>query len=281
MMPAWCNKILSSPRRRAALMLAAAVLSLPAAQAQTTAPAPAAAATSPIAYDVVTIKPDKSDSGRISININDNTFSASNVSVKMLLENTYGIKDDQIFGLPKWAEEAHFDLTAKSLDADPAAVRKLTDEQRSAMLRPVLADRFKLQVHTETKILPVYDLVVAKSGAKFKPAETDPKTGKRLKEGGWMSVRNTTLTATGVKLDGLTNMLAHRLHRTVVDKTGLTGEYDFVLNWTPEDGSSPSPEASDASLLTALEEQLGLKLESSKGPVDTLVVDHIDMPTED
>ena len=234
-------------------------------------------------YDVVTIKQNKSDNGMIRIGINENTFSATNLAPKSLVADAYGVHEDDVFGMPEWTNGAHFDITCKTLDPDPKALSKLKQGERGAMLKPVLAERFKLQAHMETKILPVYELVIAKGEPKLvKFVDSDvPDKVTGHKGGGWMSMRNTTLNATGVEMAALVNFLTDRLHRKVIDKTGITGKYNINLDWTSDDAAGDSGESSDASLLTALQEQLGLKLESAKGPVDTVVVDHIEMPSED
>ena len=122
-------------------------------------------------YDVVSIKLNKSGSGSTDIDTNDNRYSAKNVSLKDLLENAYGIKKDLISGVTGPIESARFDIEAKIVDHDPDALKKLTGKQYGQMLLPFLEERFKLKAHTETKILPVFELVVIKDGSKFKQSE--------------------------------------------------------------------------------------------------------------
>jgi uncharacterized protein (TIGR03435 family) len=163
-----------------------------------------------------------------------------------------------------------------------------------------LADRFKLKIHTETKQLPVYELVAPKGGSKLKEATAGDTYANGIKgldgvgRGGLMRVGRGQLTAQAVPITSLANMLSQQLQRTVLDKTGLTGKYDLELNWTPDQGSDPmfkgaegspqrgdaAPDSSGPSIFTALQEQLGLKLQSAKGPVETLVIDHVEMPSE-
>jgi uncharacterized protein (TIGR03435 family) len=248
-------------------------------------------------FDVVIVKPNHSGSGSTSMNTNNDSFSATNISLKRLLERAYDIKEDLISGEPGWVDSARFDLKAKVVDPNIDELKKLSPEQRRSMLQPVLTERFQLKVHTETRILPIYEMVVAKGGPRFKetqPGETaDGDKGSGTIGRGGMSVRNTELTAREVPLSSLTDVLSRQLHRTVLDKTGLTGKYDLELKWAPEssdpmfkgtDGSQqrtePAPDATGPSLFTALQEQLGLKLQSGKGPVETLVIDHVEMPTE-
>jgi len=145
------------------------------------------------------------------------------------------------------------------------------------LIRSLLADRFQLVIHRETKELPVYALLVAKNGAKLQVNEGAP--GPRVN-----GVRG-QLTGKKVNMALIVAQLAPQVGRTVVDQTGLTGEYDYTLQWTPDSGQLPAPgvEApppSGPSILTALQEQLGLRLESTKGPVEIIVIDHAERASE-
>ena len=244
-------------------------------------------------YDVVSVKPNKSDDNRMMIRMLPNGVAATNVSVAMLLQNAYGIKPDLISGLPNWTENAKFDVEAKVSADDADAFSKLPREERSAagqkMMQAVLADRFKLTARVETKELPVFDLVVAKGGPKLTPSPTDDAdpTGVKGPDGNraknMLRYDGNTFTAQGIGMASFANNLAFQAHRTVIDKTGLTGHFDFTLKFTRETGAPPGPDSGtndDApSLFAALEEQLGLKLVNSKGPVDTLTVEHVEQPT--
>jgi len=230
-------------------------------------------------FDVVSIKPNRSGSGSMGIETHNDSYSATNVSLKRLLQDAYGIREDLISGVPGWAESTGFDIKAKVVDPNLDELRKLSAEQRRSMLQSFLADRFQLKVHIETKELPVYELVVAKGGPKFHEAASSKGVADASKTPG-MWIHNNELTATAIPLTSLAAMLSRQLHRTVLDKTGLSGEYDLDLKWAPEDGQDPSPDSSAPSIFTALQEQLGLKLQSSRGPVETLVVDRVEMPSE-
>jgi uncharacterized protein (TIGR03435 family) len=169
------------------------------------------------------------------------------------------------------------------------------------MLQALLADRFKLSIHRETKELPVYALVAAKNGPKLQEAKADATYPNGIKgpdgvaRGGMMRIGGGEVTGQGLPIANLTRMLSQQLGRTVIDKTGLTGKYDFTLQWTPDesqgpmfkgaDGAPPGgnpapPESSGPSLFTAIQEQLGLKLESQKGPVEIIVIDHVEKPSQ-
>jgi uncharacterized protein (TIGR03435 family) len=250
------------------------------------------------AFDVVSVKQDKSVSGMIRVMTKPDGYSATNISLKMLLQAAYGIREDLISGAPSWADSARFDIDAKVGGPDVDTLKKLTPEQRRSMLQPMLAERFKLVVHKETKQLPVYDLVVTKGGSKLKEATPGDTYANGIKgpdgvgRGGMMRVGRGQLAAQGVPISSMVNMLSQQLHQTVIDKTGLTGKYDLELNWTPDPGSEPmfigpdssqhdpAPDSSGPSIFTAVQEQLGLKLQSAKGPVETLVIDHVEMPSE-
>jgi uncharacterized protein (TIGR03435 family) len=244
----------------------------------------AAAAPLPV-YDVVSIHENKSGSNGTSFDTEDATWVATNVSLASLLTNAYNIRSTLMSGLPKWASAIRFDVNAKISDPDIDVLRKLSKEQRSAMLLAFLSDRFRLKAHIETKTLPVYDLVIAKGGLKLRqnnsyPGQSGDPSSPDFK--GTFRVRNSELTATGIPMSVFAYYFASRAGRTIIDKTGLKGKYDLSLKWTPDDQPVPDNGSGDRApdLFTALQEQLGLKLESSKGPVDTLVVDHVEMPTE-
>jgi uncharacterized protein (TIGR03435 family) len=272
-------------------ILTAACLVTMVAHSQAPAPAPSSQAPTPT-YDVVSIKQNKSGSGSMSFSGGTGSFKGTNFSLTMLLINSYAVRDDLIYGLPGWTRSARFDIDAKIVNPDKEQMDKLTDEQRREMLLSILKDRFHFQAHLETKILPVYDLIIAKSGPKFTGGTEENKdiaaavTQKHLMAGG-MLANDGELTAAGAPVSSLAYSLGGVVGRTVIDKTGLTGEYNFELKWTPErgdqanaDNGQADPQNASSSIFTALEEQLGLKLQSAKGPVQTLVVDHVEMPSE-
>ena len=275
-------------RTRDALIVAcsAMLIATPALPAQSSAPAQTAGATaaSP-SYDVVSIKPNKTGSGRVSVHIDDGNFDAFNVSLKSMILSAYGLKEAQVFGLPKWGESARFDIKAKIISPDKKALAALSPEQFRSMQQPILTDRFQLTFHHETKILPIYELVVVKGGPRFKqitPAELASDEGVNGVHAGGMSIHNRNLVATGVPLSSLADHLSGQLNRIVLDKTGLAGKYNLQLSWSPDDAGPPAPDsAAPPDIYTALEEQLGLKLQPGKAEIETFVVDHAELPTED
>jgi uncharacterized protein (TIGR03435 family) len=228
----------------AAFGLAFSSLLAPRVAAQAITPQPPVASDRKIpVFDVISIKPNKSGSGRTNIDWGDGHFIASNVSLKAMILNAYDLKDSQLFGLPKWDDATRFDIQAKVIDPDLKAINALTDDQSRAMVQPILTDRFQLKFHHETKVLPVYELVVMKDGPKLKESKIsgDQKADNGMSAGS-MSTRNsstastgvmtTTVTSVAVPISSLTALLSSQLQRVVVDKTGLTGKYDLELAWS-------------------------------------------------
>jgi uncharacterized protein (TIGR03435 family) len=205
----------------------------------------------------------------------------------MLMAIAFGVKDHEITGGPGWVDTDRFDISAKP---DAASISgSITQEQMRVMLQALLTDRFKLATHPDTKEATVYAIVPGKNGAKVPESEAMADTPNRQ-----MRIGNGQLNATGMPMQFLAESLSRILGRTVVDKSGVTGLRDFKLQWTPEEGTSihmaglpapegdspPPPEGKGPSLFTALEEQLGLKLNTEKGQVTYIVIDHIERPSE-
>jgi uncharacterized protein (TIGR03435 family) len=252
----------------------------------------------PMEFDVISVKPNKSGTNRMMFMTGAENFSGTNIPLMLVVQNAYNIKEDLISGAPGWVTSDRFDVEAKVAATDVATLKKLNDDQQDAaqqhMLQTLLADRFKLQVHKETKQLPIYELVIAKGGLKLKQATPGDTYANGIKgpdgvsHAGMISMRPGQFTGQSISLSALVDQLARRTHRTVVDKTGLTGNFDVTLNWTPDDGPGGMARTADdgssgdaaPDLFTAVQEQLGLKLQPAKGPVETLVVDHVERPTE-
>ena len=255
-------------------------------------------------FEVASIKPNKSGTNMIRLMFTPSGLSGTNVTLAMLIRTAYGVEENQISGGPSWLKSDHYDIDAKMDSPTADALHKLAEDQgrlaRQHMLQALLADRFKLAVHHDSKELSIYALVVAKNGPKLheaKPGDTYPngiKGPDGVGRGGIMRMGRGQLTGQALPLSALARLLTDQLGRTVVDKTGLPGNYDFTLQWTPDEsqgamfrgpdtgpqGSAPSADPSGPSLFTALQEQLGLKLESQKGPVETYVIDHAEKPSE-
>ncbi|HXE09479.1 MAG TPA: TIGR03435 family protein [Acidobacteriaceae bacterium] len=228
------------------------------------------------AYDVVSIHQNKTG-GNWSFQTTDDGLIAKNCPLLILVQYAYNLGSlDLISGLSGPLESAGFDINAKLSTRDGTMPGKLTDDQLQAMMIPLLADRFHLKVHLETQIKPVYDLVVAKGGPKIKLSQDE------IHDASWNTSfegTNKVITAKGLRMIDLADALSNLAGRKVIDKTGLTGHADITLKWS-DDVAAQQGSADTISIFTAVEDQLGLKLQPSKGPVDTLVIDHAEMPTE-
>jgi uncharacterized protein (TIGR03435 family) len=249
----------------------------------------ATAAPQAASFEVASIKLNKSGSGNSNSDFDHGRFTATNVRVKSLIQyEAYGITGAQIAGGPSWLDSEAFDISAKVDDATAEQLKTLDRDQRhqfeQQLFQQLLADRFKLAVHWETKQLPVYALVIAKSGAKLTKS-TDAGGSTSVSSDG----RKAKMTAKGVTMAELAQTLtqdsSRDMGRMIIDKTGLEGRYDLVLQWMPDSGSTAMANTANdgpdgTSIFTALQEQLGLKLESAKGPVKTLVIDHVEQPSE-
>lgn len=261
--------------------------------------------TPPLTFEVASVKPSATDDRRVMIQIQPGGgLRTSGTSLKMLLTFAYDVRDFQVSGGPGWINSDRYDIVAKAERSAGAETplddpRKMTDEQRKTVgdqmrerLRALLADRFQVTLHRETKEQSVYALVVAKNGPKLQEAQAKEGTGPR---GPMMRMGRGELSGQGVALDMLTRTLSSQLGRTVIDRTGLKGNFDFKLTWTPDPGQSagppgggpppgadapPPPDPNGPSIFTALQEQLGLRLESQKGPVEMLVIDRVEKPSE-
>jgi len=237
------------------------------------------------AFDVATIKPTNATDGHTHIYRHpvDGEFQAMNLSLKGLLEFAYGLPETRMIGGPAWLDSAKWDVQAKAGSDVDVQIRTSSDEARRTlkqqMVQALLADRFKLTVHQETRELPVYALVVAKGGPKFHEAEAN---GTSIGSG-----NSHIRIQGGDSVAVLAALLAKVLGRVVLDQTGIQGRYDITLKWTPENGlpdkvngASSAEETNGPSIFTAVQEQLGLRLETQKGPVGVLVVDRVEMPSE-
>jgi uncharacterized protein (TIGR03435 family) len=187
-----------------------------------------------------------------------------------LITTAYGVKYDQVSGGPGWGDSDHYDIDAKA-EGDGI----LTKDQAQKMLQTLLAERFQLKIHRETKEVPVYALVVGKNGPKLKETSADAP-GKNFVRGGSTGMH---MEATRGTMEQLARQLSATAGRPVVDKTGLTGYYAYTLDWIPA-SRALEPDSDIPSMVTAIQEQLGLKLERAKGPIEMLIVDHAEKPSE-
>lgn len=246
-------------------------------------------------FDVVSIKPNQSVN--VGTSLGDNVpgrFTTRNNSLLYLIEYAYDMKQSQIEGLPAWADSEKYDIDAK-VD-DPAAIQEKTlsrDEKvklAKTRVRSMLADRFELRLHHETREMPVLELIAAKGGPKLVETAATPAPGDPhpLPPGSaMMRVDGTemTITSNQTPLLTLVNILSGQPElngRILVDQTGLSGKYTFTLQWAPQrlsGGPAGPSDMAPPSLFAALQEQLGLRLESAKTPVDLLIIDHVEQPS--
>lgn len=237
------------------------------------------------AFDVVSVRANRSG-GSAGSTANGDGVWIRNLPLRRIVNLAYDIKlGSLVLGLPDWAGSERFDITGKVAQSDVPAFTKLGISERFLLLQPVLRDRFKMNSHFETRELPIYELVLDKNGPKFTGAEFAVRDGGQHEVG--MSSEAGEIRAMGVPMDRVTQALSVQLGRAVIDKTGLAGKYVFTLKWTPDTGAAPAAANGDAatdvsgpSIFTAVQEQLGLKLESSKGPVKILVIDHVEPPSD-
>lgn len=220
----------------------------------------AALAQSP-SFDVATIKPavpstDGRTHSRISTDTDTGKLNYTNVSLKDVIGQAFKVQLYQISG-PAWIDSERFDIEARFAPRTDA-------RQLPLMLQALLADRFKLVTHRETKELPVYNLTVLKGGPKFKPAESASGVTSDSNRTHWHVTAKVTMQR-------FAEFLTDEAGRPVIDKTGLSGAYNMTLDWAVDNSLAATD--SGPSLFTALRDQLGLKLESAKGPVETVVVD--------
>jgi uncharacterized protein (TIGR03435 family) len=218
-------------------------------------------------FDVASIKPNISGSGSTSESTRPGRVICTNVTASMLIESAFGIKDFQISGAPGWVGSDHFDINAAT-----GTSRDLNDKELQPYFQALLAERFHFRFHRETKELQVYSLLAAKTGAKLAPHSGEGDSSNNISNGSGKS----SVTSTNVSMESFANILGGRLDHVVIDHTGLKGAYDIKLHWSPD----PAADSTEPSLFTALQEQLGLKLETTKGPVEIIVIDNLEKPTE-
>ncbi len=241
------------------------------------------------AFDVVSIHPnnyDRSNHSHIYYSLSDSHFRGINATVMQIIQWAYDLPDSRILNAAAWTTSVKYNIEARSDSAADAHFHALSNSEarreKSKMVQALLVDRFHLSAHIESRELPVYYLVVAKGGPKFSDVQDAPKHVDSTSRGGSMTL---TITSSTHALNDLAEMLYRYTGRVVIDKTGLTGNYTLALHFTldsPTPASAPldAAEGTGPSVFTAVKEQLGLELKSGKAPVDVLVIDHIDQPTE-
>jgi uncharacterized protein (TIGR03435 family) len=228
------------------------------------------------AFEVASIKLSHSRSAESNVDSTPGRLTATNITVRELIRLAYGVKDYQVERAPGWVGGERYDIAAKG------AGRKTTgNDEEQSQVSALLADRFQLTAHRETKQMQVYLLVVARNGPKM--TLHNDGTGAKTRRGCGH------LAGTRVTMDVLAAVLSKQFERDVLNRTGLPGKYDFQLDWMPDSGPCPAADGQVAaaaagasglpSIHSAVQEQLGLRLESARGPVDILVIDLVERPT--
>jgi uncharacterized protein (TIGR03435 family) len=254
-------------------------------------------------FDVVSIKPTAPDEDKTLFEYRPDGTSFRGAPVGIVLQAVFGVDSGRITGAPSWVNTNRYDIEAKVAPDDAPRLDRLNGDNRRAMLLPMLIERFHLKYHHQLQQQSTYALTVAKGGPRLTIGEPDPPPGwkpdKDLpieKARYWVMAEPGHIEANSVPMHTLADELTrmNMLGRMVVDKTGLTANYNFTLRWTPDndpfpgltrmlretDGLGAKPaDAPESSLFTAIQEQLGLKLESQKSSVDVIVIDHIDPPS--
>ena len=235
----------------------------------------------PPKYEVASIKPDTVNDFRFAFRIEPSgRLAATGITLKRLMMTAYNVQDFRIVGGPDWMVSRRWDVQAKP-------DRVVSPEQIRPMLRALLENRFQLRSHSEKRQLPVYELSVDRKGSKVQRVkDSETKTDVRVGAGLIQLTKATAAT--------FASQLSYALGRPVIDKTSLSGEFDFALEWTPEPGEDggpttaglppgtsdqPASTSDGPSIFTAIPEQLGLRLKSGRGPVEVIVIDDVRMPT--
>src|SRR5580765_752855 len=273
----------------------------------------------PPAFEVASVKPNNSGDGLIMVQNQPGLYIATNVTLRLLIANAYRLQDFQITGGPGWMASDHFDINAKVPDEFRAMGPPAPGSgpgPLQLMIRALLTERFKLVIHNETKDAPIYALILARADGKLGPGlkkssvdcaalfaagrarggamPPPPQPGERMQCG--MRIGPGNLMGGGALMPQFANTLGMFAGRIVVDRTGLTGAFDIDLTWTPDQMPQRPPGApadqpvqfngvaidpNGPSLFTAVQEQLGLKLDSQRGPVEMLVIDRAEKPVEE
>ncbi|HTA47364.1 MAG TPA: TIGR03435 family protein [Bryobacteraceae bacterium] len=236
-------------------------------------------------FEVISIKP---DDGKLPPRVGrppGGGLSGRGITARFLIGRAYDVKDFQIIGGPSWIGREGWVIEARPGENRKAPIlnlyltqRQKDDDEFKMRIQSLLVDRFQLKTHMETRDEQVYTLVVAKNGPKFRESKFNESDAEKGRLPG-LIMHPYELIGTSVDIHLLAEELSRRLSRNVIDQTGLNGEYDFNLRWVPDvaDGDSV-PDG--PSIFTAVQEQLGLKLESGKAPVDAIVIDHIEKPSQ-
>ena len=227
------------------------------------------AQTPKLEFEVASIRNAVKDNSS-GVSVNDERFETHNVTLRVLVALAFEVATEEVFGGPDWATQDSYDIRAKMPDGLSDSQRR---EQRPLMLRALLTERFHLVTHREPRQVSGYTLTVNKGGSKMESAKPEDQNTN-------MDSSRSQLKAKNATMDGLAKFLAGRLEAPVSNKTGLTGGFNFTLKWSPDALAAKADAAADAPpiLPTAVQEQLGLKLDSGKIPVSAVVIDSAAKP---
>lgn len=264
--------------RRSSLALAMLAATAIGTNAQITPAQTTPSQITPPTFDVASIHlhtPQPHEHNQIWSASSDGNLTTSNISLKALIQFAFNMPKSRIVGAPDWTTSQFFDIEAKSTDDTlNQRLHDLPSEQakpiKLAMIQALLADRFGLKTHREQRVLPIYELVAAKDGPKLTPSKSG---GLTINDG------RDHFNGKGITMPLLAQELAQYAGRVIIDKSGITGRFDIDLRWQPDDAPPTSNDAAYPPFFTALQEQLGLRLEPAKGPVDVLVIDAVHQPT--
>lgn len=251
-----------------------------------------------LTFDVASVKESKVDPSRGFIMGGPNPAHSSKLSVTNMTASdliwwAYGIDSSRISGLPEWATSIRFNVQAKSDSTVDDTLAKLSDSraklEKQHMVQTMLADRFQLKVHPDSREATIYELTIARGGPKLQEAKqvpTDPDQPKGSPDPNRPTSRQSCnqsgceMTAQRYSMKSLCDFFSNLFATTVVDKTGLTGTYDITLQYSGTGVDPTEDETKRPSMLTAIQEQIGLKMKPLKGMVPGLVIDHIEKPSE-
>jgi uncharacterized protein (TIGR03435 family) len=223
-------------------------------------------------WEVASVKLSDPNEENQTIRMNGRHLVLQKQTVETMMTVGYGVQRNQIADTPEWVRKENFDVDGV---ADVEGQPDL--QQFQSLIRKLLLERFGLKMHREQREMPVFALKVAKDGPKLKSASHPGPQVNQLQAHGGIGYR--TLQFTSTSMQDLTVMMLQFVDRPVVDQTGLKGQYDFELKYTYDDMRAPTDGTAPPSLFTAIQEQVGLKLEPVKAPADVLVIDHVDRPS--
>ena len=222
-------------------------------------------------WEVVTVRPSDPNTSQATFDVRGRHIIIGSRTVETMLLLAYGLQKNQIVGGPDWIRTERFDA-----DGIPNVEGQPSLQQFRNMLRKLLAERFGLVTHMEQRELSVYAITIAKGGPRMTQSKADPnalQSDSDKQDGGQRSIQMSNATMAGFALE-----LLYNTDKPVVDRTSLTGRYDFTLKWTFDDSKVPTDGSAAPGLFTAIQEQMGLKLEAVKTMTNVMLIDKVERP---